>query len=235
MKSLLLPFTNSNNNFQSFVLERTEILIKTTTFLSRHTFESTYSRHYRVSISSRSLSDAILILDQTAITASTLAPYRAQPTEHLPSPRQQVRDLHSFKTAHSLEDGRQSLPTLGDPISRPSSTSTQNSTLHHSASLPQLPGLSALASIASSSNSPQLRYVLEVGRCKRISIGSRGACRCWPWVWKGAHQCAMAGWTITGRPYQNSLLVVHCSNTIWTFPLALLCCYSMTQRIEEPG
>lgn len=47
-----------------------------------------------------------------------------------------------------------------DPISRPSSTSTQNSSLHHSASLPQLPGLSALASIASTSGSPQLRYVL---------------------------------------------------------------------------
>ncbi|KAH6717193.1 hypothetical protein BKA61DRAFT_631154 [Leptodontidium sp. MPI-SDFR-AT-0119] len=48
------------------------------------------------------------------------------------------------------------MPSL-DPISRPSSTSTVNSSLHHSASLPQLPGLSALASLASSSNSPQMR------------------------------------------------------------------------------
>ncbi|TGO13815.1 hypothetical protein BTUL_0063g00480 [Botrytis tulipae] len=44
-----------------------------------------------------------------------------------------------------------------DPISRPSSTSTVNSSLHHSASLPQLPGLSALASLASGTSSPQLR------------------------------------------------------------------------------
>lgn len=51
------------------------------------------------------------------------------------------------------------MPSLVDPISRPSSTSTVNSSLHHSASLPQLPGLSALASLASSSNSPQMRYV----------------------------------------------------------------------------
>jgi len=49
------------------------------------------------------------------------------------------------------------MPSLVDPISRPSSTSTVNSSLHHSASLPQLPGLSALASLASSSNSPQMR------------------------------------------------------------------------------
>lgn len=57
-----------------------------------------------------------------------------------------------------MEDGRHSLPPL-DPISRPSSTSTQHSTIHHSNSLPQLPGLSALANIASSSNSSPLRYV----------------------------------------------------------------------------
>ncbi|TVY87617.1 GATA type zinc finger protein, partial [Lachnellula willkommii] len=50
-------------------------------------------------------------------------------------------------------DGRHSLPAL-EPISRPSSTSTQSS-LHHSASLPQLPGMSALVSVAS--NSPQMR------------------------------------------------------------------------------
>ncbi|TGO35938.1 hypothetical protein BHYA_0140g00090 [Botrytis hyacinthi] len=59
----------------------------------------------------------------------------------------------------SISDGRQSLPIMPpmDPISRPSSTSTVNSSLHHSASLPQLPGLSALASLASGTSSPQLR------------------------------------------------------------------------------
>jgi len=76
--------------------------------------------------------------------------------------KEQVRDLPSFKTERLIHDGRQSLPTL-DPISRPSSTSTQNSSLHHSASLPQLPGLATLASIASSSASPQLRYVWNIG------------------------------------------------------------------------
>ncbi|KAM3077170.1 GATA zinc finger protein 3 [Clarireedia jacksonii] len=55
-----------------------------------------------------------------------------------------------------MDDGRQSLPVL-EPISRPSSTSTVNSSLHHSTSLPQLPGLSALASLASGTSSPQLR------------------------------------------------------------------------------
>ncbi|CAG8960857.1 hypothetical protein HYFRA_00002394 [Hymenoscyphus fraxineus] len=75
--------------------------------------------------------------------------------DHLrPSSRDQ-RELPSLKRTHS-DDGRQSLPPM-DPISRPSSTSTQNSSIHHSASLPQLPGLSALASMASSSLPPQLR------------------------------------------------------------------------------
>ena len=63
--------------------------------------------------------------------------------------------------ANTLDDGRQALHTL-EPISRPSSTSTQNSTMHHNASLPQLPGLSALASLASANGSPQLRYVWKV-------------------------------------------------------------------------
>ncbi|XMA16544.1 hypothetical protein WAI453_009335 [Rhynchosporium graminicola] len=55
---------------------------------------------------------------------------------------------------HSTDDGRYSMH-FPDPISRPSSTSTVNSALHHSASLPQLPGLSALASLATS-NVPQM-------------------------------------------------------------------------------
>lgn len=118
---------------------------------------------------SRSSSNALEDFEATAITASTLAPlYRAPPISHLhattPS-RQQDRDLPGFKkTTTSAEDGRHSLPNL-DPISRPSSTSTQASTLHHSASLPQLPGLSALASVASTSNSPILRYVFCVAGC----------------------------------------------------------------------
>ncbi|KAI9645635.1 GATA zinc finger protein 3 [Ciborinia camelliae] len=80
--------------------------------------------------------------------------------DHLrPSSRDQSRDLPPFRMSPSMSDGRQSLPIMPpmDPISRPSSTSTVNSSLHHSTSLPQLPGLSALASIASGTNSPQLR------------------------------------------------------------------------------
>ncbi|KAK2630601.1 hypothetical protein QTJ16_001421 [Diplocarpon rosae] len=89
--------------------------------------------------------------------ASSLAHYRASPVIHpSSSSRDQVRDLPPFNATHSVDDVRHSMPSL-DPISRPSSTSTQNSSLHHSASLPQLPGLSALASLASSSNPPQLR------------------------------------------------------------------------------
>ncbi|GJC88288.1 putative GATA zinc finger [Colletotrichum tofieldiae] len=43
-----------------------------------------------------------------------------------------------------------------EPISRPSSTSTSESA---SASLPQLPGISALAQANSATSSPQMRYV----------------------------------------------------------------------------
>ncbi|KAH8804766.1 hypothetical protein F5884DRAFT_679774 [Xylogone sp. PMI_703] len=77
--------------------------------------------------------------------------------DHLPpASRDPSRDLVSYPTAHPTEDVRQTLPVL-DPISRPSSTSTTGSSLHHSASLPQLPGLSTLASIASTNNSPHMR------------------------------------------------------------------------------
>lgn len=106
------------------------------------------------------------ILHILRIMASTLASYRASPIDHLlsSSSRQQSRDLPGFKTLPVAEDGRQSLPSI-DPISRPSSTSTtQSSSLHHSTSmpqLPQLPGLSALASIASDRDSPILRYVRD--------------------------------------------------------------------------
>ncbi len=119
----------------------------------------------------------------TATTASTLAPYRASPIEHLhPASREQARDLPSFKMANAFDDGRQSLPAL-EPISRPSSTSTQNSIVHHSASLPQLPGLSALASLASTNNSPQLRYV---GILEQVGL-----------YW-GACECRQLEWTLKG-------------------------------------
>lgn len=102
------------------------------------------------------------------ITASALA------TSLLPRPSAldsfrppsvlQVLDLPSFTTAQSIDE-RPSLPSIGHDISRPSSTSTQSSSVHPyslqrhgSNSSLQLPGLSALASIASSSpaasNSP---------------------------------------------------------------------------------
>jgi hypothetical protein len=102
------------------------------------------------------------------ITASALA------TSLLPRPSAldsfrppsvlQVLDLPSFTTAQSIDE-RPSLPSIGHDISRPSSTSTQSSSVHPyslqrhgSSSSLQLPGLSALASIASSSpaasNSP---------------------------------------------------------------------------------
>ncbi|KAI6716575.1 hypothetical protein JHW43_000834 [Diplocarpon mali] len=114
--------------------------------------------------------------------ASSLAHYRASPVIHpSSSAREQVRDLPPFSTMHSVDDVRHSMPSL-DPISRPSSTSTQNSSLHHSASLPQLPGLSALASLASTSNPPQLRYV--GGR-----FGAKDTFQ-WPWrSWMPAVEC----------------------------------------------
>jgi hypothetical protein len=117
------------------------------------------SKYIRVLISNafaRPKSSELLHL-ATATTASTLNLYRASPIDHLAS-RDPIRELPAFKMANTYEEARQSLPMM-EPISRPSSTSTQNSTLHHSASLPQLPGLSALASLASTNNSPQLRYV----------------------------------------------------------------------------
>ena len=166
----------------------------------------------------------------TAKTASTLAHYRASPIPH-PSSREQVRDLPSFTTAHSADDGRHSMPSLVDPISRPSSTSTVNSSLHHSASLPQLPGLSALASLASSSNSPQMRYVcifqfrgsvLGFGSGRKL-VGFRRLClhfghgpklfvesiRHWyfQWICSGYHRCWEARPSLTRYCKTSSLEV----------------------------
>ena len=99
--------------------------------------------------------------------ASSLATHRPQGVR---SPREQTRELPVFKTRIPHDDVRHSLPSI-DPISRPSSTSTQHS-LHYSASLPQLPGLSALANLASSTRSPQLRYV-KVNPLGRLGTGKR--------------------------------------------------------------
>jgi hypothetical protein len=117
--------------------------------------------------------------------ATSIASHRARSP-----PREQIRELPVFKTRMSHEEGRQSLPSM-DPISRPSSTSTQHS-LHYSASLPQLPGLSALANIASSTRSPQLRYVWVHGRMRERgehseAISSRG-------LWKALLHCAGSTW-----------------------------------------
>lgn len=83
------------------------------------------------------------------------------PPDHIQqvSRSQQGHDLSAFKTAPSrTDDGRHSLPSI-DSIPRPSEISQPPPSLHHSSSLPQLPGLSALASIASGRESPILRYV----------------------------------------------------------------------------
>lgn len=90
--------------------------------------------------------------------ASALTSYRAAPIEHLPPSAKEARDVPGFTPTSTMDSSHQLLAS-GDPISRPSSTSTtQSATLHHSASMPQLPGLSSLASVASGRNSPQLRY-----------------------------------------------------------------------------
>lgn len=105
---------------------------------------------------------------KSVITASALAPliYRASPIDPAlrPPSSQRVQHLPPFTTAPSADDRAPSpLPPVGNDISRPSSTSTQSSSAflqHHNINNPQisLPGLSALASIASAP-SPQLRYV----------------------------------------------------------------------------
>lgn len=125
----------------------------------------------------------------TSITASTVAPlvYRASPIDPTlraqSASEPQARDLSNYTTTSSSEDRMGSLIPTPAEISRPSSTSTQSSnachpssgsglhqsvavndnnysssSLHHHSSLP---GLSALASVASAPTS-QLRYVTLV-------------------------------------------------------------------------
>ncbi|KAK1995487.1 GATA zinc finger protein [Colletotrichum falcatum] len=62
-----------------------------------------------------------------------------------------------------------------EPISRPSSTSTSESA---SASLPQLPGISALAQANSATSSPQMRYRSDSrDRTRRIHTDTRASAR----------------------------------------------------------
>lgn len=79
---------------------------------------------------------------------------RTEPT----SPCQAPADIESFIRPNMEEgtalSGMSLPPTTLEPISRPSSTSTSAS-----ASLHQLPGISALAQANSTTSSPQLRYV----------------------------------------------------------------------------
>jgi hypothetical protein len=92
--------------------------------------------------------------------ASTAGPlYRAQPIDLLrpPSPHQQSRDLPPYDGLTSADDG--GLHLLSQESLRLSSTTPQPPSLQHNASVPQLPGLSTLASVASGRDSPQPRYV----------------------------------------------------------------------------
>ncbi|KFY17084.1 hypothetical protein V491_05134 [Pseudogymnoascus sp. VKM F-3775] len=85
--------------------------------------------------------------------ASTLTSYR--PLEHLPQPgRPQER---AFAPTSTMDPSPQ-LTSAGDPKPRSASSGTAGSaTLHHSASMPQLPALSSLASIAASRDSHPLK------------------------------------------------------------------------------
>ncbi len=84
--------------------------------------------------------------------------HRASPVE-IPRPAsvQRIRDLPAFA---ATDDRGATLPSF-DEISRPSSTSTQASlALPPNHTLPTLPGLSALASVATGP-SPHYRYVID--------------------------------------------------------------------------
>ncbi|KFY73579.1 hypothetical protein V499_06339 [Pseudogymnoascus sp. VKM F-103] len=82
--------------------------------------------------------------------ASTLTSYR--PIEHLP-PAGRPQD-RAFGPASTMDPNPQLTAAGG---AKPRSTSAVSSTLHHSASMPQLPALSSLASIAASADSHPLR------------------------------------------------------------------------------
>ncbi|OBT52530.1 hypothetical protein VE04_07693 [Pseudogymnoascus sp. 24MN13] len=84
--------------------------------------------------------------------ASTLTSYR--PIEHLP-PAGRPQD-RAFGPVSTMDTNPQLTAAGG---AKPRSTSAVSSTLHHSASMPQLPALSSLASIAASADSHPLRSV----------------------------------------------------------------------------
>ncbi|KAF2762152.1 hypothetical protein EJ05DRAFT_199266 [Pseudovirgaria hyperparasitica] len=71
----------------------------------------------------------------------------------------QVRDLPAFNSLPSKDHGRPSLPSIGREIPRPSSTSSHLSSYtlqrHSSAPMLQLPALSALANLATTSPSAE--------------------------------------------------------------------------------
>ena len=104
----------------------------------------------------------------TATTALILPPilHGSAPVDLRGSPNQMIHSLPPLNMSPSVEDRAPSpLPPLGHDISRPSSTSTQSSTMrqqqHHQQRDISLPGLSTLASVASAP-SPQMRYVILV-------------------------------------------------------------------------
>ncbi|KFY90997.1 hypothetical protein V500_04861 [Pseudogymnoascus sp. VKM F-4518 (FW-2643)] len=99
--------------------------------------------------------------------ASTLTSYR--PLEHLPpSGRPQER---AFAPTSTMDPNPQ-LTTVGDGKPRSSlATTAVSSTLHHSASMPQLPALSSLASIAAGGDSHPLRQ-FTAGTSKGLNFAT---------------------------------------------------------------
>ncbi|KFZ22863.1 hypothetical protein V502_02656 [Pseudogymnoascus sp. VKM F-4520 (FW-2644)] len=99
--------------------------------------------------------------------ASTLTSYR--PLEHLPpSGRPQER---AFAPTSTMDPNPQ-LTTVGDGKPRSSlATTAGSSSLHHSASMPQLPALSSLASIAAGGDSHPLRQ-FTAGTSKGLNFAT---------------------------------------------------------------
>ncbi|KFY36539.1 hypothetical protein V495_07803 [Pseudogymnoascus sp. VKM F-4514 (FW-929)] len=100
--------------------------------------------------------------------ASTLTSYR--PIEHLPpSGHAQER---AFAPASTMDSNPQ-LTNAGDgkPRSTSAATASVPATLHHSASMPQLPALSSLASIAAAGDSHPLRQ-FTAGTSKGLNFAT---------------------------------------------------------------
>ncbi|PBP24790.1 GATA factor AREB gamma [Diplocarpon rosae] len=179
----------------------------------------------------------LIATPSTATMASSLAHYRASPVIHPSnSSRDQVRDLPPFNTTHSVDDVRHSMPSL-DPISRPSSTSTQNSSLHHSASLPQLPGLSALASLASSSNPPQLRTNCHELFITLGDVGGRAeqlaGMLCFHHCYTGIESFLLYPFYSSAVCPSPTVIDLHCVGS-QLFPLPLMASTTMTNENTQP-